>query len=526
MVAAETRGMIASRRGLIVLLAIALVLGVMLVRDLTRGTPTPIGRALAPAFDPDRVTELVWTRGTTPPVKVERTGQGWAWSSGGSVAVGDAHAIADILATLRGARWHRREGLSAAGSTPTTLVVHAGATAYELGIGDSLAGTEQQWLTTGGDAVLVDRWVARALDADPLAIRVHRLVDGPGELAKGFLFALKGKRVNVAGSPRRITEPVTLLPRAELLAGFERAVQAIEIVKLSGPPAAAQLVLTAQYGGSFGLSLSCAADPALAGITSSVGQGCIPRAAAEDLIAAAESLMLPPADVAEPRPVPFDIARVTLIGGAVIDLQRRPLIDGKPADPAMVSELARALALPAEVGQAIDKKPVGTLIVALAAGGEIAIELLGENVVRRAGEPVTLRVTPAVYQALTRDASRYADRSLWNEEPTTIAQMRIDGVTYTRGAVIGEWARTPPGPLDAVRVEAVVTALSALRHSPDVESFRKVHEVALSVVAPDGGKIEHALLIGPPRPGGCMALSGGFVSLPESVCDSIDALAK
>ena len=51
--------MIASRRGVWILAAIAAVLAIWVAVDLS-STTAPVNRALVPGFDPARVTRLVW----------------------------------------------------------------------------------------------------------------------------------------------------------------------------------------------------------------------------------------------------------------------------------------------------------------------------------------------------------------------------------------------------------------------------------------------------------------------------------
>ena len=165
--------------------------------------------------------------------------------------------------------------------------------------------------------------------------------------------------------------------------------------------------------------------------------------------------------------------------------------------------------------------------VTLRGGGAIDLELLGDGRVRRRGEPVVLRLAPAAYAALNRRAEDLADRSLWIEEPTTITELAIDGVSFQRGAVVGEWTRTPPGPVDGARVESVITALAQVQRSPDVASLGKRHDVAIVVTPPAGTPVRHVLVVGAPRQGGCPALAGkSTVILSPTVCASISALAR
>src|SRR5205085_7519754 len=117
----------------------------------------------------------------------------------------------------------RRAEVAAAGTVHAQLAAKIGTTSRVIGIGAPLEGTEQQWLVVGDRALLVDRWVARALDPDPLALRVRRPVEDAAQ-AKYVSVELVGQGgVAIEGTPKRETVPITLLPRAELIAALERA---------------------------------------------------------------------------------------------------------------------------------------------------------------------------------------------------------------------------------------------------------------------------------------------------------------
>ena len=67
---------------------------------------------------------------------------------------------------LRGARWHRRAERARAGAIHATLFVDG----LDVSFGQPLEGVDQAWLVVDGHALLVDGWVARALEPQTLAL--------------------------------------------------------------------------------------------------------------------------------------------------------------------------------------------------------------------------------------------------------------------------------------------------------------------------------------------------------------------
>ncbi|MBL9015377.1 MAG: hypothetical protein JNL83_14430 [Myxococcales bacterium] len=519
--------MIASRRGLLVLLVVAVLLGGWLVWALTRAQPEPVDRAIAPGVDVDRVSDLVWERAPLPPLRVTPASEGrWRWELAEDRAVADGSVVRDVLAALRAARWHRRADVSAAGAMTTWLTVTAGPTTRMIGIGQPLEGTEQQWLVVGESALLVDRWVVRALDPGALSLRVRRPVE---EMAAAKRIAIEHGAVHLRmeAPPARLVAPFTLLLRQDVVAGLTRALESIELVRISRPAREQDVVLSIQAGGQLKFAPACPADASLAWVASDVGNGCITRGAYDEVVRAVSALEQPASGLAEPRLVPFDVRRVELVDGARLDLTRRAEIDGKTADTEAVTQLLAALGAPANVVEDTGGSVRARLRVTGDAGGVVTIELLGDGRVHREGEPVALELAPAAYAAVTRRGTDLADRAVWAEEASTITELVIDRVTYRRGAVLGEWTRVPAGKVDGARVEALVAALAEVRRSPDVASARVQHEVAIVVTPPAGAPVRHELAVGAPRQGGCPAYAGNVtVQLPTPICAGIAALAR
>ena len=519
--------MISTRRGLLVLLVIAILLGAWLARAVTRERAAPVDRAIVPGLDAARVSELVWDGGSRRGGKVtaEPNG-GWRWESGASQAAADGGVVRDVLAALRAARWHRRSSASAAGEVTSRLTVIADGSSTTIGIGRPLEGSEQQWLVVRENALLVDRWVVRALAPDPLAVRVRHVIEDVMAV-KRIAIDRGDVHLRLEGPPLRLVAPFVLLPKQDVTGALTRALEALEIVGLSRDARSVDLALSIHAGTQLRFAPACPDDPTRAWLSSDAGNGCITREAYDDVVRAVAMLEQPPAELAERRLVPFDVELVVLADRARLDVARRPAIDGKSADTEAVMELLAALAAPAQILDASGGAAQGQLLVTVKGGAVFAIELLGDGVVRRAGEPLVLRLAPAAYAALNRRAADFADRALWTEEPSTISELVIDGITYRRGAVVGEWTRVPAGPVNGARIEALVAALAEVRDAPAPASLTKRHDVALVVTPPAGAAVRHELVVGAPHQSGCPAYAGQVaVSLPAKVCAEIAALAR
>lgn len=510
-------------RGLAVLVVIAAVLGALVARDLRRPAAPPEDRAIAPGLDPSLVTEMTWERSPLPDVTVRGRGTEWSWISGTSTAHANPRVVQDALAALRAGRWQRTGDVAAAGALRAQLVVKTGTAPRAIGIAQPLAGTEQTWIVIGERALLVDSWVARALDPDPLALRERHPVLAAAQ-APAIVISVGPDSVRLEGTPRRQLSPRILFVRGALVAELERALEAIEIVRLSRPPPEGTSYLAFDLVASLRLASTCPDDPTLAWVSSNSGEGCFARATYDSLAAVALAVAGPAELAGEPRPLPAELERVALADG-VLELARTPNIDGQRADPVAIAELLAVLAAPAEIvplppGAAAKK----ILTFTLHGGAVLALQLLENDLVRRAGEPIALRLTSAAYARLARDAKAYADPAVWNEEPLTISELEVDGVRYVRGAVVGEWTRTPSGAFDPKAVDNVVAALASPRRTSDVESMSITHRVKLTVTPPVGAPVVRELAVARYR---CLGqASTATVKLGASVCDALDALAR
>ncbi len=529
--------MIASLRGLAIAGAIAVVLVAVAILDGAR-TRGPVDRALVPGLDDARVTELIWTRAGQPAIRAVRAG---AWQLvAPSRAPADPDAIAEVLAALRGARWHRRAAAAQAGAVQAEIAIVSGGDRRVLGLGAEVAGTDQRWIVMGDHGVLVDRWVVRALDRSLLSLRIARPL---ADAARATTIVIEGEPPSAAvpdarvdlrltDAPRRLVRPVALALAPALAGALERALRDVEVVRLpDGAVRGPGLAITLAGADAAGVTTveldgDCPGAPELVAISGTAGDGCIERAAADQIVRAVIGLLQPPAAIVEPRPLAFDPTRLVLADGAELDLTALR-VAGQPADPARVAELLAALAAPAEVvprptgpatGQLTARRADATIVLALFPGGLVA----------RPGEPVALRPAPGAWALLVRPSPALRALGLWLEEPTTIARLAIDDLTYTRGAAIGDWSRAPSGAADAGTLEALVAALAAPRVLGFLDgSLTVTHRVILTVVPPAGAAVDHVLELGRPRADGCPARAGDTtVLLPASVCTQVARLAR
>ncbi len=517
--------MIATLRGLAIAIAIALALGAALVLAGSRA-PAIVDRTLVPALDPAQITGLEWQREGQVLVRVARNAGSDAWRiTSPSVASAEPRAVDDVLATLRAARWQRQTTRSAAGQVSTRLVIE-GPTQRTIEIGQSVEGTEQSWLVAGDRAVLVDRWVARALDPGVLALHVRRPLE---RAATADRIALP--EVTLEGHPRRmVARDRSFVVTAASALAVEEAAAAIEISELPTSPTTPGAVpvgsielrhdgMTAHY------TPGCNGRPDMVHLLTPSGAGCVPQRAFHDLARAVNELAI------EPRPAPIEATAIQLPDGTKLTLRGRPKLGDKPddrdADPGRVLELLAVLAAPAEVIENPSGFTATQTVQVTGATGTIVLELASDRRLRRAGETIALRLTRPAWDVLTRPARELEHVSLWVEDPRTINAVAIDGVTYTRGAVEGEWTVNPKRTVEPSVIGAAFEALAAPRAIRDpIELTQVAHRVKVTVVPPAGGSTQHALEVGSFKAAGCAArVDGKPVTLGRELCDAIRRLA-
>lgn len=526
--------MIATRRGLVVLAAIAGALLVVLAIDLARRS-APMDRSLVPGFDETSVVRLGWTAHPVGPyLTLERSkGQPWRRTAPSPGAVEQA-PIESLLAALRGARWHRAESRDArdAREHATHLAVEHASGRLELWIGRTDAPSEQAWIGIGDRRYLVDAWVARALVPSPIEVAVRAplapIASAPAYTIDGVRIEAWPRRLVPHPSPGATSSLGSLVGSLVLdpafVAELERALAELAIdafppapmghgaatpSRSAARPAFAGAITIDMGGTRVSLGGPCEQRVYLAATT---GDGCVPRAQADAVAALVEKLRGPRAAIASRAPVPVGVRSVTLVGGATLDLEKRPTIDGVDASDEAVATLMTVLRSPVEPTEVVPApatSPVGTLALVDERGNDLVLALHRDNLVVRAGESIALRLGSDAFAVLLRGASAYRDPTPWTEEPTMIEQITIDGVTWTRGAVIGEWTRTPAGPSDAASIEALVTALARPRvlgvASGTVAMTRRIE---LVVRPPVGAAKTHTLEVGAPTVAGCPAKIG------------------
>jgi hypothetical protein len=505
--------MIASRMGLWIAGAFAVGLALIVIFDVRRDH-APRSRELVPGLAVDNVHELAWPeRG----IVLRRDAKGaWAWAEPAALAgPADPRTVGDLLAALRAARWHRRVDNGHIGGPAHDALVIDGGTRLALTAPVEHGGLV--WLVRDGASYLIDAWVARALSPEPLALRVHVPFPDPSSARE-----LRLDGVTLRGTPRTLVEPVQLVIADPLVDALEHALGQLAVVALPRAPVVArsptvQLDAVAVSAGEGGCGTGQVA------ITGTFGPGCVDDKAWQAIAAAGEALRGKPAEIADPRPVPFEPTQLVLPDATVLEVKKRLRIGDRDADPARVTELLAVLAAPAEIVALPAARPTGELVANAADGGAHVLDLYGNGIVARRGEPVALRIGAGGYALLVRPSEALRDPTVWLEEPTTVASITIDGTTFTRGAVIGEWTRSGPGPDNPGMVDRLVEQLSILRgHGAAPAGGTKRHEVTLHIVPPTRADVHTRTLTISATRDACIG-NGEFL-LYHEVCSLADRL--
>lgn len=513
--------MIATARGLAMLAAIALALAVALLVT-GRGSVDAVDRAVVPGFDASKVSELEVRHGSTT-TRLRRAGDDWRIEDPPGIA--DPATVDAIITALRGGRWHRHAKATAIGGTGegqargqirvngTTLV-----------IGPSLPGTGQTWIVRGDEALLVDSWVANALVPDPLELRVRHPLDCTA--ATAITATTSDGSVRIENG--RLVEPKPLWLDERWLRALADACAQIEIRSLdgrAGPPG--DLQITAN--GNRLVQTGTCTDPRYAYVDTPSGGGCVDASALDRLRGALRPLLAPTHELIDVRPLPLEPAKLTLPDGSVLELAKRPRIGDVDADPDQVRALVAALrtrgegALPRPPG-----KPFATITAVAADGTAVTLELFErERAIGRAGEPGVVRVSDDAWATITRPSAVLRDPTRWREDATTLSSLTIDGVTYTRGAVLGEWTREPAGKVDAALVDALVETVATVRAPAGPPPRRVAHRLTVTFTPPAGAATTHAIELALPAGDGCPArVDGVSVVLPLPLCTAAIALAS
>lgn len=538
--AGEEIHVIASRTAVLVAWAIALLLAVALL--LGPRQDAPLERTLVPGLSPSEITAFEWSgpRATSPGFRITRdagSSTGWKWTD--PVADADPQAIEDVMAALRGAQWHRRADRAAAGAVTGTLAIQLGEAKTVIELAQPL-GEEQRWLVIGEHALLVDSWVARALAPDPVAFRI-RPFSKVGQAAQ-----LEVGSFTLSGSPRRLTKlagvPVELLVDPVAVEQLEAALGELAIAALPN----GKIPVDTNYRGTR-IALNgklvaveagrCPApDRELHAIFGpSIGPSCVSEAAWQRLLAAAAVFEVPRdrlASLIDRRLVPIEPIGVTLADGTALELSRKPRVKlpaqatPRDADPERVAELLAVLAMPGEPVAVPTTPPIARVVVTADRTPAVELSVFAGGVVARTAEPLALRVGDGSVAILARAGGVYVDRTLWSEEPTTVRSIQLGGVTYTRGAVLGEWTRAPVGAVDAAAIDQLVRLLAVPRSSADASAPTDPIAVILSIAPPSGPPSERTLLLGTTPRCAATVTGAGTVALDPQVCALATKLAK
>jgi hypothetical protein len=268
--------------------------------------------------------------------------------------------------------------------------------------------------------------------------------------------------------------------------------------------------------------------------TNRYGAGCVERAAWQRALAAFEPFVRPTeSSLVDTRIVPFALTGIrfntnpsSTTDQAELSLVGRPRLGTDDSvDLDRVNELLAALATP---GTIVPRPTTAPRMQFDASGGDrIGTRItVFDGVIARMDEEFGLRPPPEAFAVITRPVTALLDPVLWREDATTITHVTLGGVTYQRGAVIGEWARTPAGKVDPALVDTLVETLARVRGLASTGPPKIAYTVAVTFTPPTGEPVTHTLELGPPTPQGCAGrVDGKAVRLELPLCTAVVALA-
>jgi hypothetical protein len=190
-----------------------------------------------------------------------------------------------------------------------------------------------------------------------------------------------------------------------------------------------------------------------------------------------------------------------------------------------LEELSAARATGFHRAPPVAAPPPGALTI-----GDETLWLEGD-VVRRAGEPIALEVSPAVRVLLGRTALELADRTLASFEPWALSRIETDEEVVVRQGTLDSWRLERPAdlPADGDAVAALRDAASALRAERVVAAqatpaHQLERKLTLHIDAPPGGAPAQITLL--LDADGCLARvpARSFVfELPPAACAALSA---
>lgn len=521
----------------------ALAVGLAALVGITDDRPRTLARPLvAPGLRPDDLASLSLSIAGGPPLVVELTAERAPRITAPAPGLADEVAVRDLVSAIATARLDRlgdRAAWRRAGLDAPRAVVRLrerGGRARELRVGAAVVATGQTWLGVDGRAGLAPSWVAEALVRDPDSLRRTRPF--PVGVAPAAL-ELHGPDVELvlAGAPlARLAAGarVALDParRARLLA----AVEGLRVRSAGGTPDGPAVVTVRSPVGADAAELTihgaCPGRPGLRAADGTLGPGCVDGAAVDELLAAGRGLLGDDAVAAAPleRFERTAVAALELTGPPAVRLEPdgagwRLVVDGAaaPADSAALAALARALTAPAtrRPATAADRGEAWRLL--RPGGDDEAWEVRrgpGEVTVHRAGEPVTLVLSPDAAAAVRAVGPGLRDRTLATIDPVTVAAITATGVAparLARGALLDEWlVQAPARATPAPAIAALVQRLAGLRAEAWLPALGGPprRTLALTVEEPGAPPRITSIEVGPRRPDGCAArLVGGQPAL-------------
>jgi hypothetical protein len=500
---------IATTRGLAVLAAIAVGLLALSLISGPSGVP-PRSQLLVPDFDETKVTDIVisWGHGGA---RLQRVGNGWRVDG---TAAADESTIDAIFTALRAARWHRRtdgENVDMARHPHVLPGIEVGD--LVLAIGPQVPGLDQTWIFRGGDAYLVDSWVASALVPPSMALRARHPLDCAA--ASVLTATTSSGSLRIEGA--QLIEPQRMWLDELWLRRLFDACARIEIASLDGSRDGTAGLHIVADGSELRHTGRCQ-DQRLAYIEARIGNGCV---SADDLRALTDALAAPAPDL---RPLPIDPVKLTLQDGVVIDVAANR-VGGADADRERIREVIAALMMRGTARLKPATKPTGTIIAVDRAGTEVVLELHDRAIARR-GEPNAIAIDAAAWATITRPSATLRDPVRWREDATNVTSFTLDKIRYDRGAVIGEWTRAPAGTLDPALADALVDSVATLRAPDAPPPVTIAHRLRITIRPPAGAPITHSIELAAPSEQGCAGRVDGAPALfPLPLCTAVAALA-
>jgi hypothetical protein len=315
----------------------------------------------------------------------------------------------------------------------------------------------------------------------------------------------------------RLIEPSRMWLDEGWLRALAEACGRVELRGFDSPPPGAP-VLTLVAGKTELEQLGPCRDPRQVFVESKIGNGCV---SADELRAVTDALADPKPDL---RPLPIDPAKLTLQDGSVLDVTAKRIGD-TDADPERMRDLIAALMTRGTAKPRPTAKPTGTITAIDRDGAEVVLELLDRAIARR-GETTAIEIAPDAWKVITRRTAELRDPIRWREDAANLTSITLDGVTYKRGVVLGEWTREPAGKLDKALVDALVETLATLRAPTASPPKAIAHRLRITITPPVGAPITHAIELAAPTTTGCAArVDNAPVLLPLPVCTAALALA-